>query len=566
MRIIPLLAAATALVCTAAAAEDESILVLAGGHLPICSSLNLDACADDQRDALQRRWQQEEALFELHYRPDRFAQASAQELRVLAPERQQTVQAVLARLPARPHTRAELVRAFEQAALTLSDDEQTVIFDLLAAPSLRADGNTRRTEQLDLAGTDPAVRAVFERFLTASRGERKRPVRIGVLTSAARDAQEAAAFYLQWFRLLGAEPVWIPLDPASRRLRDAGKSFDSPAQACGALLQERQQQSGLSPRYQHDAGLQQSYCKRADLRRQLEAIDGLFFNGGDQSLHLRSLLRADGTDSPELTVIRRRVNAGELVVMGTSAGTAVQSGNAERSLPMIAGGSTAQALRQPARATTPALPFCQLRQDCPADVSDAGAGEALFYRTEGGLGLFRFAVLDTHFSERGRQGRLLALVQQTGNPLAVGVDETTAVVIRQQAKSARLEVVGRNGIWLVQRGEKSGQHLAHYLFAGDRASVSELGFQVTLADCKADRRYKIAAPESARMEAGAGVHEAALIVSQLGNEALEVRSEDGVIWQFRAGSGFRVCNRPNGAWSYQSLRIGMQPAFADNAR
>ncbi|MFN4291718.1 MAG: cyanophycinase [Permianibacter sp.] len=526
--------------------------------------MNLDACAEDQRDALQRRWQQQEALFELHYRPDRFARASAQELRVLAAERVQAMQQVLTRLPARPHSKAELVRSFEQAGFALRDDEQSLLLDLTLVPALRADGSTLRTEQLDLAATDPAVRAVFEAFLAASRGEKTRAPRIGILTSAARDVQEAAAFYLQWFKLLGAEPIWIPLDPASRLLRDAGQPFDSPAQACGALLLERQRQTGISPRYQHNASLQQAYCTRADLRRQLESLDGVFFNGGDQSLHLKSLLRADGSDSPELALIRRRFDDGELAVMGTSAGTAVQSGNVTTKLPMIAGGSTAQALRQPARAATPPLPFCQFRQDCPVDINaeTKADADALFYRAEGGTGLFRFAVLDTHFSERGRQGRLLALLQQTGFPFAIGVDETTALVVQQHEDHAKLSVIGRAGVWLARRDEKSALHRVSYLLAGDRATLSKHGFSVDLAICDQDRTYKLVAPDAARMEAGAGIHEAALIVSRLGKEPLQLRSDDGVVWQFQAGSGFQVCNRPNGAWAYKEMLIGVQPLFA----
>jgi cyanophycinase len=55
----------------------------------------------------------------------------------------------------------------------------------------------------------------------------------------------------------------------------------------------------------------------------LNRITGIFFTGGDQARHKESFINADGKDSDEMAVIRKRVEAGSLAVSGTSAGTAV---------------------------------------------------------------------------------------------------------------------------------------------------------------------------------------------------------------------------------------------------
>ncbi len=59
-----------------------------------------------------------------------------------------------------------------------------------------------------------------------------------------------------------------------------------------------------------------------------------------------------------------------------------------------------------------------------------------------GLGLVRQAIIDQHFGQRNRYGRLLSLVAQSPALLGIGVDEDTAAVIRGD----RLEVVGRGAV------------------------------------------------------------------------------------------------------------------------
>ena len=518
--------------------------------------MNLDACEPAQRDELTKQWRQDEALFEHSYRPNRFGKLSRDELLGFAVERLPRLQSLLAGLPERAHRRQEIEHALQNAGLSLTEDEQLLLFDQLVVPPLRADGFTARKEALAVRASAPPVLAVFERFLQEAKAGRISAPRIGIVTSAARDAQDAAAFYLPLFRQLGAEPIWLPLDPATRALRDDGKSFDSPVQACAALLPERQRQSGLPVRHQIDAGLQQQYCTRADLVRVIATLDGVFFNGGDQSLHLKSLLRADGSDSPELAAIRSRHARGELVIMGTSAGTAVQTGNAAASLPMISNGDTRAAFAKRALAQTPRLPFCEQRQDCPP----AWDPDQLTYRPQGGLRLFGHGILDTHFSERARQGRLLMLLADTGQSRGFGVDEMTALVVHQRGARSEFSVVGRAGVWIAEQvqqrdGSVTGQ--LHYLRSDDKAVLRGESLQITPGRCAPRQQFKLAALTVERLLSENGINEAALHLQQPHARELAVLT-DGQRWSFRRGKQFALCPKADGNWSYRDLQLQLQ--------
>ena len=46
-----------------------------------------------------------------------------------------------------------------------------------------------------------------------------------------------------------------------------------------------------------------------------------------------------------------------------------------------------------------------------------------------GLGLIEGVVIDSHFAERGRMGRLLGAVAQNPANLGLGIDESTAILV-----------------------------------------------------------------------------------------------------------------------------------------
>jgi cyanophycinase len=63
-----------------------------------------------------------------------------------------------------------------------------------------------------------------------------------------------------------------------------------------------------------------------------------------------------------------------------------------------------------------------------------------------GLGLLPGVIVDQHFAQRNRYGRLLALVARNPSLLGIGIDEDTAAVV---SGGRVLEVVGRGSVLVV---------------------------------------------------------------------------------------------------------------------
>lgn len=93
-----------------------------------------------------------------------------------------------------------------------------------------------------------------------------------------------------------------------------------------------------------------------------------------------------------------------------------------------------------------------------------------------GLGLVRGVVIDQHFEQRNRYGRLLSLVAQSPSLLGIGIDEDTAAVIN----GAVLEVIGRGAVTVVDGGSVVSnaylaQRTAPLLVSGARLHVLPAG-------------------------------------------------------------------------------------------
>lgn len=63
-----------------------------------------------------------------------------------------------------------------------------------------------------------------------------------------------------------------------------------------------------------------------------------------------------------------------------------------------------------------------------------------------GLGLLPSAVVDQHFSERGRLARLISALAERPDLLGVGIDEDTALIVESEQA---IEVIGSGAITLV---------------------------------------------------------------------------------------------------------------------
>jgi cyanophycinase len=177
--------------------------------------------------------------------------------------------------------------------------------------------------------------------------------------------------------------------------------------------------------------------KKVDKIRRAAA---LFMTGGDQ-LRLTSQL---GDSRVFQTILERRKKG--LLIAGTSAGAAAMSET------MILSGDG----------------------DKSQEISSMGLAP--------GLGLVSGLVIDSHFAERGRFGRLLGAVTQNPKNLGIGIDENTAIVLHRR----EFRVIGSGAVYVVDGKEISYSSLSekrpegiltihnaklHVLGAGDRFNI-----------------------------------------------------------------------------------------------
>jgi len=393
------------------------------------------------------------------------------------------------------------VSGFNGLALSehLSEAELNLLMDELEQPLL--DSQQRRlTERVDLlGGTDSFSEEIYRKIAEQAAKINKNgdKTRILVVTASSRDPFAAVDFYLDVFRqtmpAAQLEVSWLPLNAAYQRAQQQNNG----CRQLAGYLRHIHRTYNRAAVYPDLMARLQRFCQDGATAAvaQIRSADAIFFNGGDQSLMLQALQKTDGSDSAELQAIREQFAAGRLLIAGTSAGTAVQTGNRSvtQPLPMISNGTSLQALSHAAKAAAAPEPGCDRNQSCPAGMTQ----DQLTYQANGGLGLFPFGVLDTHFSERGRELRLVRLLSDTGTRFGFGIDEATALLVGRSAEpqTAQFQVIGAGGVFIADLPTRrpdvvntsrwqSGPVLTHYLTRDDRASLVNQQLRITPARWK----------------------------------------------------------------------------------
>lgn len=365
----------------------------------------------------------------------------------------------------------------------------------LDAASLASVMATKGNEQVLLQQTkDPFSRALMPAFVqkAAAISGREQP-RVLLVTASSANPFGAVDFYLQLFEQAGAHVEWLPIHAAYQQAQRLGAEL-----GCSQLDDLFAKYHGLENpfgRYPELMAYQQDVCLGGHDHTvaMIEAADAIFFNGGDQSRTLQALRSEDGKATPELQAIQRGLAAGRLLVGGTSAGTAVMSGSESEGIPMITNGESRHALAFGAHATAAPERDCDEAGTCPEGLYAA----SLTYHPPGGAALFPWGILDTHFSERGREGRLIQLALATATRFGFGVDEATALLVSKpasQSDEVRFEVLGKGGVFIADLASAQ-QHrqdsnltidavTTHYLTHGDRALLRDGELSIQFADWK----------------------------------------------------------------------------------
>ena len=157
-------------------------------------------------------------------------------------------------------------------------------------------------------------------------------------------------------------------------------------------------------------------CEAGD-REKLQVLDeaaGVFFSGGDQ-LRITSQIGDTGIEAKVRAIYERGG-----VVAGTSAGASVMSET------MLVKGASKETHR----------------------IGDLHMAP--------GMGLVRDVIIDQHFAERGRFGRLLGAVAHNPRVLGMGIDEDTAAVVEGE----RFRVIGSGAVYVVDGADISYSNIA----------------------------------------------------------------------------------------------------------
>jgi cyanophycinase len=190
----------------------------------------------------------------------------------------------------------------------------------------------------------------------------------------AEEKMRDAAILERFVALCGGRRARIAIIPTASSLQETGPSYERLFRDLGAGATR-----ALPLETRRD-------CEDPRWLRRLERADGVFLTGGNQ---LKLSTTIGGTAVADL--LRRRNGDDGLHVAGTSAGAAVLSEH------MIAFGN---------EGSTPHADMVTLAP---------------------GLGLTQSAIIDQHFRQRDRLGRLLTALAYNPRPIGVGLDEDTAI-------------------------------------------------------------------------------------------------------------------------------------------
>lgn len=217
--------------------------------------------------------------------------------------------------------------------------------------------------------------------------------------------------------LCGNEKARILVIPTASQLDETGPEYQALFETMGA--------DAMCMPVEH-----REECFSELLLEKLNTCTGIFITGGNQ-LRLSTIL--GGT--PVARAIRQRNSEG-IHVAGTSAGAAIMSEH------MIAGGRSGPSPRESGVELAP------------------------------GLGLTNRAIIDQHFSQRGRMGRLLSALSFNPFISGMGIDENTAAFIDP---AGDLEVVGNGTVTIIDPSDLRHSSMSYVRRA---EAVSLLGLKL----------------------------------------------------------------------------------------
>lgn len=444
-------------------------LMMIGGGMELCSSFNPNNCDDVN-------WIDSDKM-----RTDRYldvsekSRISATSDRVWTPYREDVREKVAKALELieerigeeliseRVFEREFTRRATLQTYNLLSDAEYAKIIDLLEAP-MNSDFPEVVNVEESLDKTSIELFESFAKFAHQNTGDDSKPV-VYFSTAGDRDPYAKIDFYQSAFDQLGLEAHWLPLDTAVVTAREQNR--------CDELYKVQEDVLGAYDRqrvYRDEYQQQVAFCKADQPEYEMvNDADALFITGENANRIRDAFVNADNSPTDLLRMIVSRVQQQKLLVGSTAAGTAALTTKA-----MISNGTTAEAVKAGSVATNPPGYGCGLDNTCPANTNQ----DTLTFHPFGGISLFHFGILDAEFSEKGRHGRLVRLAADSSTPLALGIDENTAMTVNLE--KGDFNILGERGVFFVENPQSTDNAVAatfHYLVSGASGMMNPNGLQ-----------------------------------------------------------------------------------------
>ncbi|MGX5688362.1 cyanophycinase [Arcticibacter tournemirensis] len=192
-----------------------------------------------------------------------------------------------------------------------------------------------------------------------------------------------------------------------------------------------------------------------EVKERIENADVVMFSGGDQ-LRLSAIF--GGTEL--LKILKERYQNESFIIAGTSAGAAAASTN------MIYRGNSSEALIK---------------------------GEV---QITGGLGFIDDVIIDTHFVQRGRMGRLFYAVASNPGMLGIGLGEDAGLLI----KGNTMEAIG-SGLTILVDGRYINETSIYDVEIGSPVSIDNLRVHVMSIFDKYDlHRHQLFINQAIRVE------------------------------------------------------------------
>lgn len=234
----------------------------------------------------------------------------------------------------------------------------------------------------------------------------------------AEDKEHDPRILKRFVRVCGGSEADIVVIPTASRLEDTGARYEKIFSELGAA-----RVTSLNFATRADG-------EREDWLERIAYATGVFFTGGNQ-LRLSTIL--GGTRAAKMI---RQTNAAGVAVGGTSAGASILSEH------MIAFGA------------------------------EGGSPRADSVRLAPGLGLTNRFIIDQHFRQRDRLGRLVSALAYNPFPVGIGLDEDTAAFI---GPDNTLEVEGSGAVTVV---DADGAEFSSMAQADESEPVCLIGLRV----------------------------------------------------------------------------------------